>query len=130
MPNSRRYYAPMSEPDAHNVAGPLAGPTSLGMQLLQPLSCALVKFSRPLMQTGRIQTGPHAQWRYGYFAGRERPGYERFGVLALTFWAGHPPLSQPLRSRVRKTPSRRLSVLLKVCRLLHTAITFVHDGAS
>jgi hypothetical protein len=116
--------------DAHRAGGPFVGSTSLVIHLLPLFSCDLVKFSWPFMQTGRIQTGPHAQLRYGHFAAGERPGHEGSGVLALTFWASHPPLSQPLRSRARKTPSRRLSVLLKVCQLLHAAITFVHDAPS
>jgi len=40
--------------DAHRAGSPFVGSTSLVIQLLQPLSCALFKFSRPFMQTGRI----------------------------------------------------------------------------
>jgi hypothetical protein len=81
----------------------------------------------PCVQTGRIRTGPHSQLRYCHFASGDRPAHERFGILALTFWTGHFALSHALRkSSARKSPP---SFLLKVCRLLHAAITLVHGEA-
>ena len=115
--------------DAHRTGGPFVGSTSLVIHLLPLFSCDLVKFSWPFMQTGRIHTGPHAQLRYCHFAAGERPAHKWCGILALTFWAGHPSLSHTLReSRARKRPSRRLGVLLKVCQLLHAAIRFRLDN--
>ena len=84
------------------------------------------RVSWPCVQTGRIHTGPHSHLRYCHFAAGDRPAHERFGILVLTFWAGHLPLSHTLRrSRARESPP---SFLLKVCRLLHAAITLVHGG--
>ena len=89
----------------------------------QPRRCV----SWPCVQTGRIRTGPHSHLRYCHFASGDRPDHERFGVLALTFLAGHLPLSHTLRkSSARKHPP---SFLLKVCRLLHAAITLFHGEA-
>lgn len=73
------------------------GSTSVVVQPRQRLSYDLFQFPRPLVQTGRVQTGPHAQLRYGHFAAGERPAHEWCGMLALTFWAGHPPRSHTLR---------------------------------
>jgi len=81
------------------------------------------RVSWPCVQTGRIDTGPHSQLRYCHFAAGDRPAHERSGILALTFWTGHLPLSQ---SSARKS---HLIFLLKACRLLHAAITLVHGGA-
>jgi len=84
-----------------------------------------------------------------HFAAGDCPAHERCGVLAMTFWAAHRPLSLTLReNRTRKSlsefdrsyPSRRSSLLLNVCsvgrrhgvnlreELVHVAITLVHDG--
>ena len=107
------------------------------------------RFSRPFIQTVRILTGPHSQLREGHFAAGDRPAHERCGVLAMTFWAAHTPLSHTLRgSGTRKSPreldrsrpNRRSSLLLNVCHvgrlhgvyireeLIHVSIILRHDG--
>src|ERR1051326_3292667 len=84
---------------------------------------------RPLVATGRIQTGPHSHLREGHFSAGECPTYERCGILTLTSRASHLPLSHRCRKyRAWKIPRRRLSVLLKLHELHHAVITLVHDG--
>ena len=109
----------------------------------------VLRFSRPFMQTVRILTGPHSQLRYCHFAAGDRPAHERCGVLAMTFWAAHTPLSHTLRGNGtrkspreldRSRPNRRSSLLLNVCHvgrlhgvyireeLIHVSIILLHDG--
>ena len=52
------------------------------------------EFSRPLVATCQIQTGPQTHERDDHFAAGDRPADDRFGILALTLWTGHitPPV--------------------------------------
>ena len=49
------------------------------------------EFSRPLVLTIQIRTGPQSQLREGHFTAGNRPTQDRFGLRALTFWTGHIP---------------------------------------
>jgi hypothetical protein len=57
------------------------------------------QFSRPLVPTVQIPTGPQVQCRYGHFVALDRPAHDRFGFVGPTFWAGH--FSAPFQGILR-----------------------------